>query len=416
MHSCLSVSTLQKCDYLPIVSSYTNCAALFYRYVGGHYISDSAGDRKYHYFCDKSPIRCAILLIPILGNLLVGIYDLITYLSWVENSPAENLLEVTKEKKMLHYLEDSIIAPENLEEKIAEGDFSDNREVMLKAVQRNFLIFPKASPRLRDDFEIAQHAVRWGDNFQYLSDRLKKVDQILFIAATTSQGFKTLQWFPDEARADKKWVGLAIEREEENIQYASLDLQVDREFLQQHLSQGLLDTLHSMGSPLFADQEFVLNAIRRNYSVILSESLRDDNEFWNKYMELLKINLSPEIRNHLSQLSDRLQKDPSFIKKIVEIDGFLLQFASSELKRNKEIVKAALESNTQAIEFADPQFARENLEELVLYAAREASLIIDRKKRKDEFTTLLRSIPKYTPRYLRRNVLKIFRESNLKLQ
>ncbi len=91
MQSCSSVSTLQKCDYLPFVSSYTNCVALFHQYVGTHNVDgmDSEKSHVYTYYQNKSPIRCAILLIPIIGNLLVAAYDMFLSIFPSRNSNVE---------------------------------------------------------------------------------------------------------------------------------------------------------------------------------------------------------------------------------------------------------------------------------------------------------------------------------------
>lgn len=75
------VSLDKICDYIPFVSSYTNIVDLIkkkrFEVNESPKLDPPSLKEKYiTYIENKSEIRCAILIIPVIGNALVGIYDL----------------------------------------------------------------------------------------------------------------------------------------------------------------------------------------------------------------------------------------------------------------------------------------------------------------------------------------------------
>ena len=74
----LLVSADRVCDYIPIISTVSNTVGLFQKYCVIDCIDDRdlASGRYYTYLKDKSTYRSLALLIPGLGNLIVGMHDL----------------------------------------------------------------------------------------------------------------------------------------------------------------------------------------------------------------------------------------------------------------------------------------------------------------------------------------------------
>lgn len=67
----------QICDYVPIISTVTNLVDIFEKCAFKFYCSSiHKSNRYFSYINDKSILRCTTLLVPILGNILVGVYDL----------------------------------------------------------------------------------------------------------------------------------------------------------------------------------------------------------------------------------------------------------------------------------------------------------------------------------------------------
>lgn len=69
----------QVCDYIPFVSTVSNLIDLFQKYVVLPFLQQDTinASRYYQHLQQKSFLRCFALIIPILGNIIVGIYDMI---------------------------------------------------------------------------------------------------------------------------------------------------------------------------------------------------------------------------------------------------------------------------------------------------------------------------------------------------
>jgi hypothetical protein len=67
------------CDYVPVVSTITNLVDIFEKCAFSGCCSSKSinSNRYFSHVNDKSSLRCVVLLVPILGNIIVGINDLI---------------------------------------------------------------------------------------------------------------------------------------------------------------------------------------------------------------------------------------------------------------------------------------------------------------------------------------------------
>lgn len=66
------------CDYTPIISTVSNLVDLFQKVVIFPLTSMGLDIKKSHYYSHlngKSISRCIILLIPFIGNFIIGMYD-----------------------------------------------------------------------------------------------------------------------------------------------------------------------------------------------------------------------------------------------------------------------------------------------------------------------------------------------------
>jgi hypothetical protein len=73
------IKTDQICDYVPFASTITNLVDIFEKCVLSSCCKPKAinENRYISHIKDKSSLRCFALLVPILGNIIVGIYDLV---------------------------------------------------------------------------------------------------------------------------------------------------------------------------------------------------------------------------------------------------------------------------------------------------------------------------------------------------
>lgn len=71
------VETDYFCDYIPVVSSITNLVDLFQKCVVLPFMDKEAilASHYYEHINEKSFARCFLLIIPVIGNIIIGIYD-----------------------------------------------------------------------------------------------------------------------------------------------------------------------------------------------------------------------------------------------------------------------------------------------------------------------------------------------------
>lgn len=78
------VSIDEYCDYVPFASSAVNFVHIFEKAIFNSCCSDDyiVSHNYVSHITDKSTLRCVTLLVPILGNIVVGIYDFINKRKW----------------------------------------------------------------------------------------------------------------------------------------------------------------------------------------------------------------------------------------------------------------------------------------------------------------------------------------------
>lgn len=96
----------QVSDYLPVISSVTNFIDIFQKCVIQRFLSEAFLQKSHYYrhLRDKSILRCVILLIPVIGNIVILLYDFINY------------------RRGVHFL--------NLGLKLKGGSFSEKQEAV----------------------------------------------------------------------------------------------------------------------------------------------------------------------------------------------------------------------------------------------------------------------------------------------
>lgn len=177
------VKTDNVCDYIPVVSTVSVLTDLLIRGVVFPFMNkDTINNNCYFtHLKDKSVARSIPLLIPVIGNLIVCIYD---FKSRKHNDRDESLVEVVVEdavevddvkshdindiyqfddltdedkkdkQKMLKYLEKN---PRDL--KYAKN-FQDDKDVVFAAVINNPFAFEYASECLKNDFNFIQRLLK----------------------------------------------------------------------------------------------------------------------------------------------------------------------------------------------------------------------------------------------------------------
>ena len=130
-----------------------------------------------HYYThveEKSCLRCLLLLVPVLGNIVVGLYD---FANGVYQDKDSMLVA-------LHTFGSYVFT-------FASPELQNDKEFALAAVKRNGLRLQSASKALRNDPDVVLAAVEQnGLALAFASDSLKDVRKIVLAAFYNNAGAK----------------------------------------------------------------------------------------------------------------------------------------------------------------------------------------------------------------------------------
>lgn len=162
----------RECDNIPFVSTVTNivdlCLKIFLFFIP----KESVTNWFYMYLNDKSFMRCIILLIPVIGNVIIGIYD------------------SEKKRKLLPVVQQNGLTLKNV-----SPWFQGDEEIVVKAIRQNGLAILYAKPWLKFDIKITvqRRYESWIDELN--TDRRKAF-------AAMQQNLLVLAFLSPERRAD----------------------------------------------------------------------------------------------------------------------------------------------------------------------------------------------------------------------
>ena len=236
------------CDYIPAVSTLSNLVDLFQKCVVLPRMSKQSivNSHYYTHLKNKSILRCIILLIPVIGNVIVGIYDFANrkyndkdYMLAAVRLDGRALARASERLKddwdvVLAAVQQYVWAAlDNASDRLKDnGDFmraavqenssavvyasdrlKDNRDFMLVAVQKNVrAALDNASDRLKDDENFMLAAVRkYTRAFDYASDRLKN-DRNFVLAAVRENGW-ILPYVSDQFKNDREIARAAVQQD-----------------------------------------------------------------------------------------------------------------------------------------------------------------------------------------------------------
>jgi Domain of unknown function (DUF4116) len=183
------------CDYIPAVSTLSNLTDLFQKCVVLPFVSTQSITNSHYYthLKNKSILRCIILLIPVVGNIIVGIYDFANR----KYNDRDFMLAAVKQDGLA--LED------------ANEQFKDDREVVLAAVQQNGWALEDASEQFKEDRDFMLAAVqRNGLALRFASEQLKD-DREVVLAAVQQNGL-VLRDASEQLKGDREVVLAAVQQ------------------------------------------------------------------------------------------------------------------------------------------------------------------------------------------------------------
>lgn len=202
--------------------------------------------------------------------------------------------------------------------------------------------------KLLDDKDFIMKAMELNkDAFDYASERLKEDQDIVILAI--NKYYKNASDY-----LKKEWLD-------------------DKDFMMKFIQRSHWQAVFKYDvSKWINDKDFMLEAIRNhgeeNYMVggallyEVGDNLRDDED-----IVLAAIQYGTYFTENLKYASDKLKRDSSFMNKAIEIDALSLSFSDSGLRENKQSILKAINSHRngdRALEFASKEL--KNDRELVL--------------------------------------------------
>ncbi|KIC77239.1 hypothetical protein DB41_CO00080 [Neochlamydia sp. TUME1] len=202
--ACLSID--RGADYIPIVSTVTNLVDIFQKVVVLPFKQKENISKNVYYthLDQKSFRRCLTLLIPVLGNVFVGIYDVVR----------------NKKKKALL----ANVQKNGLALKDGSSTLKSDRDVVHAAVQENGLALKYASKQLQNDKKVVFAAIQEnGSALKYASKQLRNDKEV--VLAAVQRNHLALKYASKQLRNDREVVLAAVQRNHLALKYASEELQ-----------------------------------------------------------------------------------------------------------------------------------------------------------------------------------------------
>lgn len=184
-------SKVDVADYIPIVSTVNNIFVLFRKVKMFLSKKENHVQKSYYtHLKQKSFIKCVVLLVPVLGNILIGLIDIYNFLEY--NIRKQSIIKkIQKERLDLEGVDerfkndkDVVLAAvrENGWELKYAKNFQEDKDVVRAAVKQRGLALEYAK-KFQDDRGIVLLAVKQdGLALQYASERLKNDEEIVLLA------------------------------------------------------------------------------------------------------------------------------------------------------------------------------------------------------------------------------------------
>ena len=279
----------------------------------------------------------------VLGKILDGEYDFNKLsnkfkdnkefmLQAINNQDIGHRLKIDREGKA--EVEDSII-------KYASQNLRNDKDIVLKAIEKNPDALEFASDRLKDDDMVVRRAILNYNTtaLQFASERLKNNFDIVKTAVQMNP--EVLQFASKELRNNEDIVKEAVAYDTEYFKFAGDKIKEQFPNVEKFTEKILYD-----------NKEYALNELQHTMSNFnsVSDRLKNDKEFIGEIVTL------GTGRNRLEFIPDKFKDDKDIVLKAMKTDGISLEFVSDRLKEDKEVVMTAVKNNWKALEFAPDKF------------------------------------------------------------
>ena len=279
----------------------------------------------------------------VLGKILDGKYDFSKLsnkfkdnkefmLQAINNQDIGHRLKIDREGKA--EVEDSII-------KYASQNLRNDKDIVLKAIEKNPDALEFASKELQDNDMVVRRAILNYNTtaLQFASDRLKNNFDIVKTAVQMNP--EVLKFASKELRNNEDIVKEAVAYDTEYFKFAGDKIKEQFPNVEKFTEKILYD-----------NKEYALNELQHTMSNFnsVSDRLKNDKEFIGEIVTL------GTGRNRLEFIPDKFKDDKDIVLKAMKTDGISLEFVSDRLKEDKEVVMTAVKNNWKALEFVPDKF------------------------------------------------------------
>lgn len=275
------------CDRIPVLSSINNLVDLVQKaLIVPSKTSDSAqASRYFSYLNQKSAGRCAILMIPVIGNLIIGLFDFAKeQKAKISDKPITNNLP----PEFIQQVDDEYIALRNnpLALKNARYELQSDKQKVKEAVNQNGLALEFASNELKNDISVVTEAVKQnGDALKFASYSLQQDEEI--VKHAVAQNGLSLRFAHPDLRSRFDIAEIAVKKDGMALEYVNTS---------------------KLGNKIFIVPYM---AVQQNGLALVHAHQWKDND------QLVKAAVAQN-PSALQFTSERLQKDPAILAIIAE--------------------------------------------------------------------------------------------------
>jgi len=222
---------------------------------------------------------------------------------------------------------------------------------------------------LSDKLFVLMMVNHWGGYFyRNVSSVLQNDEQIIINAALSDKfinlynpKFSCLEYIPEHYKNNKNLFQYFINIEGTVIKYASYELKNNKELAKLAIQNNPY-SIQYISEELKNDKELVKLAIQNNpesFQYIL-EKFRNDKEIIIECIKVLELQENNYDNNMLAYInSDEIKDDEDIILPLMKINGRQLGYASSRLRKNKNIVYTAIKNHQDAYSYPDESFYKD---------------------------------------------------------
>lgn len=334
------------CDYMPVVSTLSNITDLVQQVLVLPFLNTDfrVKNNYYTHLECKTLFRPLLLLIPVIGNIIVAIID---YAVRKDYSRESLLLTIYGNRD---FDGKSVIRDNSSLVEHASDEIKDDKNFVLRLVQKNGKTLRFVSDRLKNDPEVVNAAVQYcPEAYRFASGEIREKKD--FLIALLRNKIRVLRYATDLFKADKEVVSVAVDYDyTHNSILLHIGNQLKRDWpfmvgiIRRHPAK-----IHSISDELKSNKKFLLEVIevKPELLLFLSQSLNFDRVF---LLEACK-------KNPLAfqYLVGDFKGEREFVLDVVARCPEMFQYATPILRADPDFVLETVKRNPGALDYASPE-------------------------------------------------------------